>query len=333
MKIDIFAHIMPVKYKDALLKVTPPEFYLKKSVIDACPMIYDLGLRFREMDKHEGLKQVLTISQPPLEAVVAARTAVDLARIANDEMAELVAKYQDRFVGAVACLPMNDMDAALSEVDRTIKDLKFIGIQLFTPTLEKPLDLPEFMPLYEKMAKYDLPIWIHPKRTLEYPDYRSEQKSKYVISNLFGWPYETTVFMTRLIFAGIFDKYPRIKFITHHAGAMVPFFEQRIVDFYDKYRTMKEDWIVRLARPPIEYFKMFYVDTAVNGSTPALMCAYAFYGAERLLFATDMPLGDAEGGFRNTTKIIQSVERMAISDSEKKMIFGENARELMHLNR
>ena len=129
-------------------------------------------------------------------------------------MAELIAKHPDRFVSAAACLPMNSMEAALAETDRAIQELGFKGVQIYSPTGDKPLDHPDFMPLYEKMAAYELPIWIHPKRGIDFPDYKSEDHSKYWIFSMFGWPYETTAAMTRLVFSGVMGKIPQAQI--HH---------------------------------------------------------------------------------------------------------------------
>ena len=93
---------------------------------------------------------------------------------------------------------MNDMDAALKEADRAINDLRLRGVLIYTPVNDKPLDSPEFMPLYEKMSQYNLPMLIHPMRNPDYPDYRTENESKYRIYNTFGWAYETTAAMTRI---------------------------------------------------------------------------------------------------------------------------------------
>jgi predicted TIM-barrel fold metal-dependent hydrolase len=120
----------------------------------------DRDARLRILDEFEDMVQVLSVTVPPLEEIVNPEEAAELARIANDEMAELVNKYPNRFVGAVAGLPMNDVDAALRETDRAIKDLKFKGVQIASSINGKPLDRPEFLGLYEKMAQYDLPIWI-----------------------------------------------------------------------------------------------------------------------------------------------------------------------------
>ncbi len=317
-KIDVFTHILPPKYQEALDKKAKRTIYEKLNGL--APTLWDLDTRFRIMDRYEGLKHVLSIALPPLESVVDPTAATELARMANDLMAELLAKYPDRFVGAVACLPLNDTDAALRETDRAIKELKFKGVQVFTPSNGKPLDGPEFMGLYEKMCQYDLPIWIHPAGTDGVPDYEGESHSRHGLWMVIGWPYETTAAMARLVFSGVLEKYPKIKFITHHCGAMVPFFAQRI-------GAWQRHW---LSKSPVEYLRMFYGDTATNGSLPALMCGHAFFGADHILFATDMPYGDKEGG-KTTEQTIKAVEAMKIPKLEKKKIFAGNAKKLLGL--
>jgi predicted TIM-barrel fold metal-dependent hydrolase len=330
MKIDIFAHILPKKYKELLYETAPSRFYLK-NVIETLPTLYDMEFRFRIMDKFDGLMQVLTLSSPPVEEVADQQKAEELSQRANDEMAELVFQHPDRFAGAAACLPMNNMDAALKEADRAINDLRFRGVQINTPINHKPLDLPEFEPLFEKMSHYNLPIWVHPVRTSDYPDYKTEKRSRYMIFSNFGWPYETTVFMTRLVFGGILERYPNLKIITHHSGGMVPFLEERIIGSYDHAEMLRgAKYKQGLTKPVIDYFKMFYADTAIYGSTPGLMCAHAFFGTEHLLFGTDLPY-DSQYGERYTRQTIQSIERMEISDLDKKKIFEDNARKLLRL--
>ncbi len=330
MKIDVFSHVTPQKYKEALYKVIP-DGSPPQMLIESVPTLFDMNHRFRIMDKFEGLKQVITLGLPPVEGIADPKTAADLARIANDEMAELVQKHPDRFVAAAACLPMNNMDAALKEADRAINELNFKGVQINTPINDKPLDLPEFMPLYEKMSQHDLPIWIHPVRTPDYADYRTEEMSQYMISAVLGWPYETSVLMTRLVLSGVLEKYPNLKIITHHCGAMIPFLEQRIECSYDMYQMLfGKDALAHLSKTPLEYFKMFYYDTAINGSTPGLMCGHAFCGTDHMLFGTDLPF-DNELGERFTRQTIEAVEKMAIEDSDKKNIFEDNVRRLLDL--
>ena len=249
-------------------------------MIDTFPPLYDMEARFRIMDRYEGLVQVISPSWPSVE-LAAPKQSVDLAKALNDEVAELVTKYPARFPAGIACLPMNDMDAALKEADRALTDLRLRGVLVYTPVNDKPLDSPEFIPLYEKMSQYNLPILIHPMRNPDYPDYRTETESKYRIYNTFGWVYETTTAMTRLIFSGILEKYPNVKFVTHHCGGMVPYLAERIRQFQDLGEMRwGQKYFQGLTKPPIDYYKMFYADTALYGNTSALMCGHAFFGAD-----------------------------------------------------
>ncbi len=293
-------------------------------MIDTYPgALTDLDARFRIMDKYPGLTHLLNLGSNQGEHFAPAKDAVDLAKLANDEMAELVSKYPDRFVGAIASLPLNDMDAALRELDRAINELGFRGIQIFSEINGKPLDSPEFMPLYEMMAYHDLPIFLHPRRESTMPDYAVEDESRYMVFLLFGWPYETTVAMTRLVCGGVLEKYPKLKVITHHCGGMVPYYADRITALYDFFPQPN-------TQSPLNYYRKFYGDTALAGSTEALMCGYHFFGASHILFGTDMSYGNQleDGG---TGKIISSINKLNISDAEKKQIFEDNARELFHI--
>lgn len=330
MRIDIFPHILPIKYKEALHKEIGSNPF--RDIHNAIPTLFDLNYRFRVMDKFEGLMQVLTLVSPPLESVVSSKKAPDLAKLANDEMAELVFKYPDRFAAAIASLPMNNIDAALNETDRAINDLKLRGVQIYTPINDKPLDSPEFIPLYEKMSQYNLPIWIHPERSKDYPDYRTEDSSKYGMQLIFGWIYETSTAMARLVMSGILERYPELKFITHHGGAMIPFLGRRIVGCLDHIEALRVEKLEGsfLRKPKINYFKMFYTDTALYGSTAGLMCSYAFFGASHMLFGTDMPM-DSQFGERYTRETIEAIEQMDIPDIDKRKIFEDNARQLLRL--
>lgn len=329
LKIDAYAHIVPPKYREALYKVAPE---MHDRQVLPSPPLYDLDHRFRIMDKYEPLRQVLTLGRIPVEHVAGPAKAAELAERANDEMAELVNKYRDRFVAALATLAMNNMDAALKETDRAIKDLKFKGVYLHTPVDEKPLDAPEFLPLYEKMSQYDLPIVIHPMRRVDHPDYLTEKESKYNMFSLFGWPYDTTSAMARLVFSGIMEKYPNLKIVTHHLGGMVPFYAERIRQFTQMFSLNSElGEGLFLKREIVDYFKMFYADTAIYGNPTALMCGHDFFGPDRILFGIDFPLGDIEHGDRNYRQTINAIEQMDITDEDRKKIYEDNARKLMRL--
>jgi len=310
MKIDIFSHIMTKKYLETYVKKNQE---ILNRIEARSIAVTDLEVRLRLMNRYPDVLQVLTIANIPLETFAEPADAVELAKIANEELAELVDRYPDKFIAGVACLPMNDMDAALEEADRAITRLGLKGVQIYSRINGEPLDNPKFKPLWEKMANFNLPIWIHPAT---YDKLDND-------IGVFSWPFETSSAMFRLVTSGVFNDHPNIKFITHHCGAMVPFFEKRI------------KWVLSLVpglypniKHPEEHFRKFYVDTAVYGNTVALMCGYAFYGADHLLFGTDAPLGPK---FGLTGETAESIERMSIPDEEKEKIFFRNAVELLSL--
>jgi predicted TIM-barrel fold metal-dependent hydrolase len=311
MKIDIFSHILPAKYLELYSRKNPA---VLKTTEARNRAIVDLDMRLRLMERFPDVLEILTIAQPALESLVSPADAVELAKIANDELAEIVGKYPDKFLGAVACLPMNNLDAALQEADRAITHLGFRGVQIYTTTNGETLDLPKFRPLYEKMARYDLPIWLH---------CCTNEKLGFSAGGLLAWPYETAVAMMSLVSSGVFLDYPDIKFITHHCGSMIPYFEQRI-----RWLMPERLGLGHRVRHPEDHFRKFYNDTAVYGSTPALMCGYAFFGADHMLFGTDAPLGPK---FGLTIETVESIERMAIPDNEKEKIFKQNAVKLLRL--
>lgn len=324
-KIDIFCHVLPKKYLAAFFNKAQSNQVREDLQFSnkVHPALIDLDLRFSIMSKLEGMKEVLTILHPPVEIIKPA-DSVELAKIANDDMAELIVKYPEYFIAGVACLPMNDIDAAMREAERAIKELKFKGVQVYTPCNEKPLDSPEFLPLYEMMTKYDLPIWLHPSRASVVGDYKGEKESKYRVFQTISWPYETTVAMVRLVRGGVLEKYPDLKIITHHLGGMVPYFIVRLNwggPPFNESRGVGGG----LVSGAIEYYKKFYADTVVGDNLPALMCGYSFFGAEHVLFATDIP------SMRDLEEKVAPVEKMPIKGSEKSLIFEGNARKLLHI--
>lgn len=334
MKLDIFNHIFPTTFYDKMIQVAPDHQDMGKRVRNI-PALVDLEERFRVMDRFDDYAQVICLASPPLEALAGPDVTPELAKVANDGMAEYVAKYPDRFPGFVASMPMNNPDAAVEEMERSITDLKAVGVQFFTNVNGAPLDLPEFKPLFEKMASLDYPIWLHPARGASFPDYRSEAKSLYEIWFVFGWPYETSVAMARLVFAGYLDTFPNLKLITHHLGGMVPYFEGRVGTSWEQLgsRTSDEDYtgvLGQLKKPHLEYFKMFFADTAVFGSAAATTCGLEFFGVDQVLFASDSPF-DPEKGPQYIRDTIKIINELPISEDDRQKIYEGNARRLLKL--
>ncbi len=298
------------------------------------PAIYDLEARFRTMDQFDEYTQVLSLGSPPVEGLFNAEKAPEMARIGNEGLAELCQKYPDRFIGFISSLAMTSPDDAVKEVTRSVKELGAKGIQLYTNVVGKALDEPEFLPVFEEAAKLDVPIWLHPARAANFPDYLTEKKSKYEIWWTLGWPYETSAAMARMVFSGFYDKFPKLKIITHHMGGMVPYFEGRVGYGWDVLgsRTTDEGYeelLKSMKKRPIDYFRLFLADTALFGARPATVCGLEFFGIDNIVFASDTPFEPQPGLYiRETIKVIESLD---LSAEQKDQIFRGNAAKLLKL--
>jgi aminocarboxymuconate-semialdehyde decarboxylase len=337
MMLDAFNHFFPREFFKKMSEVLPNATDMH-SRVRSLPSIYDLDVRFRIMDRYGDYAQIPTLSGPPIEAFGPPKVAAELARIGNDGLAELVAKYPDRFPAFVASLPMNDIDAAVAEARRAIDELGAVGVQIFSNINGRPVYSDETVPLYDLMAGYDLPIWMHPARGAAFADYTSEPKSHYEIWWTFGWPYETSVAMAHMVFGGLFDRHPGIKIITHHMGGMVPYFEGRVGPGMDQLgtRTSDEDYTTILqkmhakGRRPVDYFRMFYADTALFGASEATKCGVKFFGTDHVLFASDMPF-DPEQGSMFIRYTIEILDRLDLSPEERYAIYEGNLRRMCRL--
>ena len=332
MKIDAFNHIITPAYHRRRLEVAPAAMRLQ-DMERLLPALFDLDARFRAMDTAgDGYVQIINTANPPVENMAGPEDALELSRIANDEMAELLSRHPDRFIGAAACLPMNNLPGALDELDRAVGQLRFCGVQLYTQVQGRPLDDPRFAPIFDRIAALDVPILLHPVRGPDQPDYPSEQASRFDIWRIVGWLQDTVTAMTRLIFSGVFDRHPHIKILTHHLGGFVPYASERIREGYDKFlkaaAARNED--VALLRHPYDYFHQFYADTITIGSVPALACGLDFFGPDRVLFATDMPF-DGHGGLKYVEVALRAMADLDAPPDVKRRIFESNARTLFRL--
>ena len=338
MKIDAFTHIFPRRYWERMLSVLPDGRDMHKRV-RAIPSIVELDARFRIMDGFgDDYRQVLTLASPPIEAFPQQETT-DLARLANDGMAELVARHPFRFAGFAASLPLNDIDASVREARRAIDELGALGVQVFTNIEGRPLYTEQTLPLFDLMARYDLPVWMHPARGADVADYKGEPKSHYEIWWTLGWPYETSVAMAHMVFGGLFERHPGFKLITHHMGGMIPYFEGRVGPGWDQLgsRTSDADYGALLrsmkskGKRPLDYFRHFYADTALFGALEATRCGLRFFGAERTLFASDAPF-DPEGGRAYIRDTLDIVERLDLEPAERRAVYAGNLRRLCHMD-
>jgi predicted TIM-barrel fold metal-dependent hydrolase len=330
MRLDVYTHFFPPRYFAKLETLVDPA---RMTPWFKNPPLRLLDERLRLVDRFPDYRQVLANSMPPLEVLGGPEATPDLARLVNDGLAELCAKFPDHFAAFVAALPMNNPEAALLEIDRAVTELGARGVQIFSNVNGRALDDPAFFPIFECMAEYDLPIWLHPVRTAALSDYSSLQRSKFAIFFTFGWPYETSVAMTHLVFSGLFEKLPAIKIIVHHMGAMVPFFEGRVgIGFEEFVENMDDPELAQalngLTKPPADYYRMFYADTALFGGAAGTRCGIEYFGPERCLFATDAPFGRGATSIGATIRI---VEELDVTAAEREAIFSGNAKRLLRL--
>jgi aminocarboxymuconate-semialdehyde decarboxylase len=332
--IDVFNHVLPATYRDRLLDVISDKGMAKR--LGNIRLLHDIEARIRMMDQWPGYQQILTASPPPIELLAPADTAPNLARIANDGLAELCRKWPDKFPAFAAAVPCNNLPAAMAEIERAVTQLGARGIQIFTSINGRPLDDAEFAPLFECMAKtYDLPILLHPTRPATTVDYKTEAKSRFEIWQVLGWPHETSVAMARIVFSGMFDRLPNLKIVTHHLGGTTPYLEGRLGPLWDQLgsRTADEDYsslLKSMKIRPVDYFRLFYGDTVIGGSGAALACGVSFFGADHVLFASDCPF-DPEGGAMYIRENMRAVNELNVSIAEKEEIFSKNAVRLFKL--
>jgi aminocarboxymuconate-semialdehyde decarboxylase len=331
-KIDIYNHVMPAPYLDLVRKNYKDQGMVKR--MTEIRILWDMEARAAMLEQWPEVQQVLTLGNPPPDALFGPEESPAAARVANDGMAEICAKWPKKFPVFVAALPMNNVPAALKEMDRAIGTLGARGIEIKTNVNGRPMDDPEFFPVFERATNHHgVPIWMHPIRPATFTDYKAEPKSRYEIWQVMGWPYETTAAMARMVFSGMLDRLPDMKIITHHCGGMLPFFAGRAETLWVQIgsRTADEDYsgiLKGLKRPFMEYFKSFYGDTVLGGSASALRCGLDFFGPDHVVFASDCPF-DPEGGPMFIREGIRSIESLNLPEAVKRKIYLENAQRLL----
>ncbi|WP_248925129.1 amidohydrolase family protein [Paenibacillus hamazuiensis] len=332
--IDMFCHFMPEVYYKKVEQLCGSAAHMLDRAYQL-PTMSNLDARLKMMDKFEGYRQVPSMVSPALEAFASEDVSPVLARLANEEMASIVSKYNDYFPAFVATLPVNNIEAALIEAEYAIKVLGAKGVQFFTNTTSKALDHHDYFTIYETVNRAGGAIWIHPTRTMFTPDYKGEEASKYEMWWSLGWPVDSSLAMARLAFSGLFEKYPEIRVITHHVGGIIPMVAGRFASGMEDFgtRTPKQyAYLVEtpLTEPPVNALKRFYADTASFGAKAPIACGIDFFGIDKIVFASDMPFGP-EAGYHHIKETIQAIEALDIPEEHKEMIFSGNANRLLNL--
>jgi uncharacterized protein len=326
--IDVFAHIVPPRHLatvEGLLEDWRPSERVKfyRSWLREDQVLTDLEARWRLLDRFPGYRQVLVLGVYPIEELGDARRSIKLAREVNDELGELVRDRPDRLAGFAAELALNDIDASVEELERAVSDLGALGFQVHTHVQGRPLDDPAFEPVFAKAHELDIAIWLHPARSSVWPDYLVEEESQYGIWWSLGWPYETAVAMARLVYSGHMERYQGLKIITHHGGGMIPHFSGRLdaVQSDDQREAFEQVF----KRPALDYFRMFYADTAFFGAPHAARSSAEFFGVDHVLFGTDMPLG----GPQVIPDTIADIRALGLDSADEAKVLHRNAERLL----
>jgi uncharacterized protein len=338
MIIDFQAHVFPPEYLAAMerldgaviLERPDPHsgmsyFYDKKLAcrINTCTLQgQNIERRLQHMDQYGVDIHVLTIPAPGADRFEG-DAARQMARIANDAIAAIARKHPERFVGFFT-LPTCDVRASLDELERAVNDLGLRGFGCFANLNGEALDREELFPIYERLAKYKLPVYIHPTAPLA-----TEAVGIDIMPTLiFGWAFDSTVAMTRLVYGRVLERFPEINWVVADVGGVLAFFAQRAINIYTG-RTEEIRHKYGLQENPLDSFRRFYVDTADHPAS-TLRCVRDFFTPDRMVLGTNYPYGPEEGCvlLKNSLKAIDGLE---LSPDDKGKILGSNAAKILRL--
>ena len=278
----------------------------------------DPEARIKVMEKYGIHMQVLTQTTPILVGL-RAEEAAEVCRISNDAIGKICRSHPDKFI-PFAVVSLLDVKQAVYELDRAVNEWGCRGVTIGTNHANKGVDDPQNEPFYEKVCEHDIPVFLHP---MNWTSYNLVEEDPAVM-RLFGWPFDTTIALLRLIVSGTMERYPTLKVVTHHlGGGMFPFLSNR---FNIKLEKLKKD----MKKPLAESLERIYGDTAVDGTAAALPCGHAFFGTERMLFGTDYPFSPEKGEvyLRENLGIMRDWN---LPEEDKAKILGENAKKLLKL--
>ena len=320
MKIDIHAHVVDRRYVDALVKDlaltserTPSgqTLFRRKGYTFLWERedMFDIDARLRKMDAMGIDMRVLSLSTPNVYEWTGARQ-VEMARYMNDVTAALVRKHPDRFAG-LGSLPLDDIQQSLSELDRITGELELGGVMIGSNVAGLPINHPKFEPVWARLDALRLPVFEHPM----FP--ANTQQEEFEMPLRIGFVFDTTAAAARLIYSGIFERYPNFPYILAHTGGALLMVLERLDNGYRLFPDCRK----HINRLPSEYAGQLYYDTC-SFFGPALKMAHELVGADHLLWGSDDPFIGSDSAH---------VEKMAIPAADKAKILGGNAARLLKL--
>jgi len=272
--------------------------------------------RIPDMDANGVTMQVLSLTAPGIQAVPDAKVAVENAKVANNYLADVIKKHPHRF-GGFAALPLQDPEAAATELHRCVKELNFSGALVNDTTNGRYLDEPEFLPVWQALEDLQVPLYIHP----------GARVGKWSILDghpelggaMWEWQAQVGGHAMRLVNAGIFDRHPGARILLGHMGEFLPF---QLSRFDSRYATVKDR---KLKRPPSEYFgENIFITTSGVISPAALAGAVMAIGEDAILFAIDYP-------YESSAEAVRFLKSAPLSNSGREKIAWRNAARLLRL--
>ena len=330
IRIDAFAHFTPSPVFDRFAAAAPelPAW----SAFRELPALWDLPARLELLDGFPDMQQILCLGNPPIDLLGPPSGTADLARFANEELARTCHEHRERFPAFIAALPLGDVAAAVTEFEHALS-LGARGAQVYTNVNGEPLSDARFRPIFESALAHDVPLFIHPIRDSRFADYATESASEAEIWFTLGWPYETAACLTRLIYSGLLEDLPGLKVVTHHMGGLIPYVEGKLElgfeqIFRGEHRRNPVAEAAGLTRPVVDYYRMVFADTALNGATGALRCGYQFFGAQHCLFATDAPFSPRQGA-SIIERTLRSLDELELEPAAYEAVVAGNVRRLL----
>jgi aminocarboxymuconate-semialdehyde decarboxylase len=274
----------------------------------------DLALRLSIMDRQGVDMQALSPAGSYFFYWMAAEESLEYAQWLNDRLAEAVAKYPKRLV-ALGSVPMQDGAKAALEIERAVTKLGLRGVEVASNINGRYFDDPSFNPFWEAAQALDALIFVHPNQVVG-----AERMKDYNLANLIGNPTDTSLAFAKLIFGGVLERYPRLKFLLAHAGGFLPYTWGRLERGY----RIQDSAMAKISQPPSEYVKLLHFDS-ITHSTMALEYLVANFGAENVLLGSDYPydMGDPEP--------VASLGKTKIAGAERELISSANACRLLNI--
>jgi len=323
-RIDAYSHILPSAVYEEYREISDDTV---PSVLEG-PLMTDEGIdeRLALLDEYDIDRQVLSLTLPRLETERDPESLLSLTRLANDEIRRLADEH-DRFV-PIATVPFLTGEY-VDEVRRCLDDLDMAGVQIDSNVNGTVIDDEAFYPFYEVVDRADVPVWIHPNST----DWHDHGPHEWWMYHMVGWPFDTSMAVTKLLFNGVFEEFGNLRVVAHHLGGMLPFIEERM----RRWTAIREnnpghydpEEPPRYSGTLDDYLDRVYGDTALfsTGKTPALRTGYEFFGPENVLFGFDFPYA-REDVLAST---VEAVSDLDVPGEHRERIFADNARELLDL--